>query len=1304
MAMRRVLKGVGLGTLIIAFAAIGVAAGALYLWSHRSGQVAGRIAEAINTKLLDEESRFTVARVSGNPLREIQLHDVQIHRHAGGGQWRRVLRAPEVRARYGLGATLREGRFVGTIEIVRPEVRIERLPGGGISFPSFRGGGRDEGGGGVIEVRGIAIHDGTLSVDAGGPKREIGGIQLLGDVVVEKGATEILLRSGSCVVAAPAETVVALAGVMRLAGGRLEISSLGIETPNSDLSLHGVIAGPADTAGTRLEAAVKRLDLAEVERIRSLSPLHPGGHLGGRISLGSRGRAADFDWNLTGRVGPDSLIVCSGHGDMAGSVLRISDLLVRSGPLEARGSAEVAWEGAATVHAGLDVLGFDLSRPPLWPFAEGLPPSVLSGHVAIEARGVGTNEATAAVRAELGPGRVDRLSFESGFVDLDVRAGGEIEVRGAGLNAGGGRLTAAGRLRPEGDVELDVVAERFGLEAMGGYWKDVVVEGRADLAGRITGPAAAPRFEAAGRLAPFLVAGIAADSVAVLSARGDLIPVIRFEAAVAAPALRVAGQEVRDADLTVRLSPGEVVFEDAKGRLAGLDVSADARMLQAGRDQDLRVTRLDVTAGGRPWRGDGEIRLRLLRDGFQLEPSALESEGGRIAVAGHSLREGADLVFTVETRGFDLGLLQGFLPRAGLDGAADVSAEIRGGRDALEGRLDLEVRDLRAAGDSLDALRVGIDAVGQRWRLRELSARAGEARIGASGEIVWGASLPDVVAAIRGRDRSRIAEAVLDVRLDGRALPIARLAGAADTLLPSGSLDIEGSLRGTIEAPEIDVRVTAANGRILSAPYDRVSGNVLYRQNVLTVSAGEAVRGPTRAEVNGFIPLRLGLPWAPPELPEEPMRFTVSVAEGDLAVAPEYVPVIGSASGAFRGVLVVSGTPRHPKASGRVTVRDATVRPLGRSEVLAAGEADISVSEEGGIRLERLFARQGRKGEIRATGAFRSLRDFEFIVDVKDGVLHEIEVFDARFDGRFTAHPDSITIPGQVRPRLSGNVTVKEAVIVQEFEVAPRPVEQIPWLFDIEAEITSRLFVRNRFADIELGADGPIVVRNDGGLWFFNGTLNALRGEYAAPQINARFRIESGTIDLLGIPGENPRVDVVASTRVPRYAEAGSGKLSYVTVTVHLTGDVLSPTVTLESDDPDLSQSDIMQLMTVGQVATQAQTGLSPAEVGYPVFVTSFFERQFRDLLPGIGTGGVAIETRTGDAAAGFAVRVAQYLAPGVLLEYSQGLSVDPDQEIAVEYHISRNLYLRGGVLREKILKDTLGDEYNLDFKFKFEY
>jgi hypothetical protein len=247
-----------------------------------------------------------------------------------------VLRAPEVRARYGLGATLREGRFVGTIEIVRPEVRIERLPRGGISFPSFRGGGRDEGGGGVIEVRGIAIHDGTLSVDAGGPKREIGGIQLLGDVVVEKGATEILLRSGSCVVAAPAETVVALAGVMRLAGGRLEISSLGIETPNSDLSLHGVIAGPADTAGTRLEAAVKRLDLAEVERIQSLSPLHPGGHLGGRISLGSRGRAAGFDWNLTGRVGPDSLIVCSGHGDMAGSVLRISDLLVRSGPLEAR--------------------------------------------------------------------------------------------------------------------------------------------------------------------------------------------------------------------------------------------------------------------------------------------------------------------------------------------------------------------------------------------------------------------------------------------------------------------------------------------------------------------------------------------------------------------------------------------------------------------------------------------------------------------------------------------------------------------------------------------------------------------------------------------------------------------------------------------------------------------------------------------------------------------------------------------------------------------------------------------------------
>jgi hypothetical protein len=1303
MAMRGVLKGIGWGTALLILLLAGAIAGVNYLWSHRPGQIAGRIAGLVNERVLGDGTRITIARVSGNPLQTVTLYDVQLHRHDSGGRWHRVVRAPEVRATYSLGGLLGTGRFEGRIEVLRPEVRVELLADSTFAIPTFRKG---KGGGAPVEISDIEIRDGTVFVEAFKDGASIRDLDLAGGLRLEGGTARITVRSGGFLLEAPADTVTGIRGVLRVTGDRLFFEPLRVQTTGSEFEASGPL-GFARRGALALDIAVGRLSMGELNRFQKISPpLRPGGFIRGRVGLSRGDGPLQVEWNVNGIVGPDSVAIFSGRGEIANDEFHGRDVLLRSGPVEASGSVDISLHDAKEYRLDLDVAGFDLSGPPLWPLEGDLPPTDLRGHVRLAGRGFGTGVTDLDVEAELGPGRVDLLQIDGGRTLFHILPDESFVVDSAEAEAGGGILRAEGRFAPEGEIALDAEAERFGLDAMQGYWKDVVITGRADLRGRLIGKTRTPQFTAAGSLSPFTIAEVVSDSVTVLSAEGDLMPDIVFDAEITADSLRLVGQRLEEVELSLGVAPGDVTFRDVAGRLDSLRFHGRGEMRQSGRQrQTLVVPDLAVDAGGHRWSNKGELRATLSADEFILEPSEFTSGENEIGGSLHSRRTG-ETAFSLESRNFDLKILEAFSSRRPLEGRADISAQIHGPQGALDGRLDMEIRKLRAGADSLDLMRAGLDVAGPLWTVRELHLASGGGHADIAGTIDWGAPLQEAVKRARARDREKLSGVKLDFTVEADSLPLPRLAGRADTLLASGVLDARATVKGTLGAPEIEGDVAALDGKIAMLGFDRVSGKVLYSDGVLTVSGGEIARGNTRMDASGFLPLELGLRWERPAIPESPMRFTLSADAGDLSLASELLPmVVGGASGTFRGLVVVGGTPRHPRASGRITITNASMRPLARSEVFHDGSAEISISEEGGIRLERLVAQQGKKGRIEAAGTFRSLRDFEFRIGVRNGILHQIESFDARLDGDFIARPDTTTFPGQVRPRISGTAVAKEVVIFQEFGLAPRPIEQTPWLFDLRAEVPNRLYVRNRSADLELGADGPITVRFDGGpLWLFGGTLSVLRGQYAAPQINARFNITSGTITMIALAGEDPQVDITAETRVPRLAQAVGAKATVVTVTVHLTGKLSAPTVTLESDDPDLSQSDIMQLLTYGRLMAGAQAGLTGPEVGSSVLVTQFLQLQFRDLLPGMGSAGITIEPpETGESSA-FTVRVSQVVAPGLLLEYSQGLSLGAGQELGLEYRVSRNFFLRGGVVRDRILEQQIGDEYNLDFKLKLEY
>jgi len=61
-------------------------------------------------------------------------------------------------------------------------------------------------------------------------------------------------------------------------------------------------------------------------------------------------------------------------------------------------------------------------------------------------------------------------------------------------------------------------------------------------------------------------------------------------------------------------------------------------------------------------------------------------------------------------------------------------------------------------------------------------------------------------------------------------------------------------------------------------------------------------------------------------------------------------------------------------------------------------------------------------------------------------------------------------------------------------------------------------------------------------------------------------------------------------------------------------------------------------------------------------------------------------------------------VTPAFMVNYSQDLSVDPARELSVNYRLSRVLYLRAGVARDRQAVGGFNDEYSLDLKCRFEY
>ena len=168
-----------------------------------------------------------------------------------------------------------------------------------------------------------------------------------------------------------------------------------------------------------------------------------------------------------------------------------------------------------------------------------------------------------------------------------------------------------------------------------------------------------------------------------------------------------------------------------------------------------------------------------------------------------------------------------------------------------------------------------------------------------------------------------------------------------------------------------------------------------------------------------------------------------------------------------------------------------------------------------------------------------------------------------------------------------------------------------------------------------------------------------------------------------------------------------SGAAENVRVEVHVEGKPDELQITLTSDPP-YSPEEIATLLSYGRFLTETgrfQTDRLGQETQGVLFNEIFrrIELSVNDQIP-MQTS-VAIETGTGDDLwRPRRVRLQQMITPQLTGNYTLGVYEGTNWELSLQYRLSRILYLRAGMVRDRESRPGYNDIYSLDLRCYFEY
>jgi autotransporter translocation and assembly factor TamB len=136
----------------------------------------------------------------------------------------------------------------------------------------------------------------------------------------------------------------------------------------------------------------------------------------------------------------------------------------------------------------------------------------------------------------------------------------------------------------------------------------------------------------------------------------------------------------------------------------------------------------------------------------------------------------------------------------------------------------------------------------------------------------------------------------------------------------------------------------------------------------------------------------------------------------------------------------------------------------------------------------------------------------------------------------------------------------------------------------LQMTMGSDVWLRSNEANIQLA--GTVSLDKRLRNYLMSGTLQTPRGTYqlvVGPGLNREFTVTQGTVRYFGTPDLDAALNIRANHVVHAVNPSGNTQTQDITVTANIGGTLLAPKLTLSSDTPDASQTEIISYLLFGQ-------------------------------------------------------------------------------------------------------------------------
>jgi len=742
-----------------------------------------------------------------------------------------------------------------------------------------------------------------------------------------------------------------------------------------------------------------------------------------------------------------------------------------------------------------------------------------------------------------------------------------------------------------------------------------------------------------------------------------------------APASLELAADVDALDLAVLLERPELA-----GQLTG-KLRAHAQHTPGS---ELRSGRADVELALAPSRfgklqlASGDLRGTYDAGQWKLERALLRSSAAQLDAQGNG---DLDRITALQAK-LDVSNLAALatLVKSDAKGRARAKLDLRGTWKAPSGVLELETRELRAAGLELGSLRLRARSEGlERYRIEPLALDAPGLQLAADGPILLrragsGVQIEqaqlrlskDELVAIHGRV---LPGELRELEVDVQRLALTRIGALAGLATPLG-----GSLRGRVTANGRLPRPALAGALTWEAPKlgeveaERVVVELSTRRDVLYADGRIAAHG------RDLLSARAAIPWTAKRDLAELLRhpetsLVVSSQELPLKLAQELVPArIQNVEGTGSVRVEIHGGPVEPTLDGELVVNQARADLPALQQRFGPLDARIVLEQES-LRIDRFVLQSSAGGSAELSGVL-ALRDLAPQRAILSLALHDFAFrwqtnLQALLAGEVdVAGPiDGLQARGAVELRklrysLAGGVDpLLSEITVRDSRIAPR--ESLPPFLattdfydkasaDVTIALADDARVQGAGADLEIAGQlraekaplKPLVL---------TGAIDTTRGSY---RYRGRvFDVEQARVNFTGRADFDPTLDVRAMHRVRNI-------LVYAVVT----GRASAPVIRLTSDPP-YPQDDVLALLLFGKTRDelgQGQVGALSAMLAPGASAAAL--EQIGIEIP------YEVDVQAGEDPNDTTVGVGHYFTEDIFVRYGQGIGPDAESNVRVEW------------------------------------